>query len=160
VQPAWACDCSYFSPSDAYEHADIIFSGYVTKISPGRQSQSVTFQVADSWKGVTTNEVTLESVGISSSCGFTFIQNHQYLVYGQEQNGIITTGLCTRTKALDRGRAQEDFAYLTWVKVTHGLWDKFLDIIWIGLGGSIIFVFAIVYFHYRRRKKAVDTSNN
>ena len=69
-----------------------------------------TFEVSTVWKGQVTQTFTITTPGSSASCGITFEQGKQYVVYGRAFEGVVSAILCSRTRlAAD---ASEDLAAL------------------------------------------------
>jgi hypothetical protein len=134
--PAWACSCiAPPAPDQAFTDTGAVFIGQVTNISnisklPGVglvvstlaswtqttipytfYDNKVSFNVIDSWKGVTTTSVTISTAEGGASCGFTFVTGQQYVVYAYDtEDGILQTNICTRTSEL--ASAAPDLAFL------------------------------------------------
>ncbi len=79
--PAWLARAFPFLPI-AYSSADPV---------------AANFQVADSWKGVTTMTVVIRTAVSGASCGYTFEAGKQYVVYAYHFSGVLETNMCTRT---------------------------------------------------------------
>ena len=119
---AWACSCVPPDPPPiAFANMEAVFVGNVTQISdpswPGGLVSSadpvrVVLQVNDSWKGVTTATVLVETAVSGASCGYTFDVGKQYVVYAydHDNNGVWATNMCTRTN--DVANAAADLTYL------------------------------------------------
>lgn len=117
--PAHACSCvGRPSPEIALQRSAAVFAGEVLSIKEKRPNPfgdgyldfpiEVTFRVTEVWKGVGTDRLTVRTS--MSSCGFGFAEGMPYLVYANEtQNGLVT-GLCTRTA--DLALAADDLAAL------------------------------------------------
>lgn len=75
----------------------------------GARLVRVTFRVLGSVKGVD-EEAIIYTNESSAACGFTFEEGKRYLVYANEADGQLHTGLCTRTASLDL--ADEDLEAL------------------------------------------------
>ena len=99
-------------PEEAYEDADVVFSGEVINITEDESGyyHEVTFQIIDIWKGEDLEEITLSTEMYSDTCGYEFQANHEYLVYAYQYNWGIYTNICTRTNLLEY--ASEDLDYL------------------------------------------------
>ena len=104
-------------PGDAYEEADVVFSGEVTNmvISEGGYYYEVTFQIIDIWKGEYLEEITVLTELFSDTCGYPFQINNEYLVYAYSYNWEIYTNICTRTNLLEY--AIEDLDYLNGLNI-------------------------------------------
>jgi hypothetical protein len=82
-------------------------SGLVTSSA---DSTSATLEIATVWKGQVAKTLTLTTPGSSASCGITFEQGKEYVVYAQVSDGVLSTTLCSRTRPV--GDAAEDVAAL------------------------------------------------
>jgi hypothetical protein len=135
-QPAWACSCMMPpQPPQSFADAAAVFSGRVTGISNPVQlplvpqilntwaswtgspapynfyDRQVTFAVSDSWKGVESTTVTVETGQGGADCGYVFSTGQQYVVYAHSfQGAALQTNICTRTAALSNAAA--DLTYL------------------------------------------------
>jgi hypothetical protein len=118
VQPdcAYACSCLPSPPPDqALADATAVFSGRVTEKeillnNAGTSFDRVTFAVTRSWKEAAQPTLVVTTSGDSASCGFFFEQGQEYIVYANEQEGQLSTGLCSRTALL--ADASDDIAAL------------------------------------------------
>jgi hypothetical protein len=125
--PAWACSCvPPEPPAVVLARADAVFLGKVTQIDDPQWLARIVpwlpvtyssadpvyahFDVSDSWKGVSTTTVQVETAASSASCGFAFEVGKQYIVYAYDSAGKLMTGLCTRTT--EAALAAADLAYL------------------------------------------------
>jgi hypothetical protein len=112
-QSGRACSCTSPSPPlVALERADAVFTGIVLSIEPTTDSHMlvVSFLITGAWKGVSF-VTTVFTSGSSASCGFTFQESKEYIVYTHRYVlaccGLKTmTDMCTRTKLISQ--AQED----------------------------------------------------
>lgn len=117
VPRASACSCIMPEPPlAAKDNSAAVFSGRVTGIKPPVNMTSsldesrITFDVLMSWKGIDRNPVQIFSSTSSASCGYEFEEGKEYLVYAYDNEGRLSTGLCTRTALL--ADAAEDLAAL------------------------------------------------
>lgn len=109
-----ACDC-ILTPSaeKAYATATEVFSGTVLSIEKTGATDSmwmsvkITFSVTKVWKGAETRIIFTD---MGSNCGYSFKTESAYLVYATDQEGVLQTNICTRTKLLQH--AEEDLKYL------------------------------------------------
>ncbi|HKZ71005.1 MAG TPA: hypothetical protein VJ020_13050 [Anaerolineales bacterium] len=118
--PAWACSCVLPDPPPiAFANTDAVFVGRVTQINdpswPGIMASGadpvrVVFQVNDSWKGVATTTVMVETAVSGASCGYVFDTGKRYVVYAYNDSGVWNTNMCTRTNYVTNAAA--DLAYL------------------------------------------------
>jgi hypothetical protein len=126
-KPASACSCVPPDPPPvAFTNAHAVFVGDVTAINdptwlartfpflPIVYSSAdpvlVNFQVSDSWKGVTTTTVAIQTAVSGASCGYTFEAGKQYVVYAYQSSGVLETNMCTRTNEV--AFAAADLNYL------------------------------------------------
>ncbi len=107
IPRARACSCIQPEPpAVAAEKSAAVFAGRVTDIDPPAVMTStldenkITFDVSRTWKGVDRSPVYIYSSGSSASCGYEFEVGKEYLVYAYENEGRLSTGLCTRTALL------------------------------------------------------------
>ena len=113
ISLSYPCSCTEPPPpEEAFEDADIVFSGLVTNIvlDDSGYYYEVTFQVIDVWKGEGLEEITLLTETYSDTCGYYFQINYEYLVYAYNYNWGIYTNICTRTNLLEY--ASEDLEFL------------------------------------------------
>jgi hypothetical protein len=115
---AYACSCRPpGTPAEELNQSDAVFLGRVVEVNAARgsitgsgDSTTVTFDVSKVWKGQITRTSILVTPGSSASCGFTFEQGKDYVVYGRMNEGSLTTNLCSRTRLAEE--ASEDIAAL------------------------------------------------
>ena len=109
-----ACKCAEpGSPSEELEKFAAVFAGRVVSIEhsfdPEAASYSpedrttVGFEVSAVWKGTVHEDMYITTPPTGGSCGFTFIDGEEYIVYA---DGGYTVGICSRTALL--GQAQAD----------------------------------------------------
>ena len=113
---SYACSC--IQPGTAVEEmekSDFVFSGKVLDIqdqNANAYSQSsadlleAQFKVSNTWKGVNETEVLVHTERESASCGFNFIIDEEYLVFGNENDGKIRVSLCSKTAVLSDAAAE------------------------------------------------------
>lgn len=118
ARSAYACTCEAgISLEEELESSDAVFSGEVTSIEEdelapggGPPLGRVTFDVNESWKGVTEGTVSVYGQGDGNFCGLDFDPDKSYLVYAYRTGDHLETGLCTATKPL--AEAREDLRLL------------------------------------------------
>jgi hypothetical protein len=105
---ALSCSCGPRPPvPEAFAEASTVFAGrcisgkFVTKHSKDFgdvEGCQFTFEVTRIWKGkAEKKEITVET-GIGwSDCGYDFKIGASYIVYCHEADGVLYTGICTRT---------------------------------------------------------------
>ena len=88
-----------------------VFSGKVIEIKRHDRTAElferveVIFEVDKSWKGVDKRIVSVFTSSGSASCGYGFKKGRTYLVYaGGSLQRRLTTGICSRTKRLNKAR--------------------------------------------------------
>jgi len=104
-------------PEEAYEDADLVFSGEVTNIVVDASGyyHEVTFQAMDVWKGEDLEEITVLTETYSDMCGYSFEINYEYVVYAYIYASGNYTNNCTRTNLLEY--ASEDLEYLNQLSI-------------------------------------------
>jgi hypothetical protein len=115
--PAAACSCNTTtSACQATVDGSVVFVGTVLSIDAvmgrdHRLQRRVQFEVVESFNGVTTPSVDIENDALDD-CGYAFVVNQRYLVFANRDGkvGPLTTGICTRTRALED--AKQDLEYL------------------------------------------------
>ena len=118
----YACKCAEpGTPSEELEKFSAVFAGRVvsiqhsydpnaTSVSPEDRT-TVGFEVSTVWKGLVHEEMYITTPPTGGSCGFTFIEGEEYIVYGYDSahaDGGYTVGICSRTALLDRAQADID----------------------------------------------------
>lgn len=112
----YACSCIMpGTPQEEVTRSDAVFSGKVTQQTPaagldGSEAIKVSFEVGQVWKGQIPQELLLETSGSSASCGYTFENGKEYLVYAYSNEGQLSVNLCSRTALV--ADAQEDLTAL------------------------------------------------
>ncbi len=118
---AQACSCLPTTPKQSLEGSSAVFSGRVIDVveqtSDRAESSNsldsgfkVTFEVSKVWKGKNERRVAVMTSDSSASCGYSFEEGKEYLVYASNQEAKLQTGLCSGTKLLSE--AQPDLAVL------------------------------------------------
>jgi hypothetical protein len=114
-----ACSCAESPPVETeLQRSSAVFSGNVIKISDSKNGfivssadpLYVTVEVNKVWKGQIEERVVVQTARDGASCGFGFELGREYIVYAQENNGTLSTGLCDRTNLLSM--ASEDLTKL------------------------------------------------
>lgn len=116
-RPAEACTClGGAAPCQAFFDVPAVFVGKVQSISEhtgasGFSGRRVHLDVAEAFRGVTSQEVDIDTGNGGGDCGYPFKVGESYLVYAYlEKDGqTLSTGICTRTKPLRD--AQNDLAF-------------------------------------------------
>lgn len=109
---ARACSCAGpLALDEEFRTSDAIFAGEVVSVDEDMLSAdggpplgSVSFDVSESWKGVSEQSAFVYGQGNGASCGIDFAKGEDYLVYayrtGAEGSGPLETNLCKATKPL------------------------------------------------------------
>ena len=117
---AYACSCAQpGSPSEELRVSSAVFAGRVVSVQhtydPDGMSVSrgdhstIGFEVSAVWKGTVYEDMYITTPPTGGSCGFTFVEGEEYIVYGYDSpyvDGGYAVGLCTRTALLEQ--AHED----------------------------------------------------
>lgn len=98
---SFACSCAPPSQTtnDDFQKASAVFVGRVLSVQRKDNSDMVTVKLAVQkyWKGKISNEVKVTTAKDSAACGVNFEVGKDYLVYATDNNGKLSTGLCSRT---------------------------------------------------------------
>jgi hypothetical protein len=112
-----ACTCAPSGPPcQAYWQVDAVFVGRVESItsSPARMmnSRTVTFTVIEPLKGMTTKGAVVRTGRGGGDCGYGFKTGATYIVYAytDPQSGALATGICSRTRPIDKATADVEYA--------------------------------------------------
>ena len=117
-----ACKCAEpGTPSEEMEKSSAVFAGRVISVrhsyDPDAASVSpedratVGFDVNSVWKGAVHEEMYITTPPTGGSCGFTFTEGEEYIVYAYDSSyadGGYTVGICGRTALLQQAQADID----------------------------------------------------
>ena len=116
-EQSYACSCvTPGSPSEEMATSAAVFMGRVVSVrefEPNDGSWSsidpttVEFAVSTVWKGPSYETMFLTTARSGASCGFTFVEDEEYVVYSSNGSGV---SLCSRTRSLSE--AQHDLTEL------------------------------------------------
>ena len=120
AEQVYACSCAQpGSPTEELEKFSAVFAGRVLSVQhsydpDGRtvtrdDRSTIGFEVSTVWKGNVSEEMQITTPPTGGSCGFTFVEGEEYIVYAYDSpyvEGGYTTGICSRTALLEQ--AQED----------------------------------------------------
>lgn len=117
-RPAHACSCIVpGSPQEEMARASAVLAGRVLQIDTAAGAVlstadpiRVTMQVEKVWKGSADATQVLVTSRDSASCGYSFVEGEEYLVYASVQDGALQVSLCSRTAPL--ANAGEDLTAL------------------------------------------------
>jgi hypothetical protein len=105
---ALACSCAPTTPQQSLERSNAVFSGKVINVAKFSNSSEsgvrVTFDVSKVWKGTNKQKLVVTTSDSSASCGYSFQEGKEYLVYASSQENKLQTGLCSGTKSLSEAR--------------------------------------------------------
>ena len=115
TEQSHACSCvPPGPPSEALAESAVVFAGKVTSVREFEDPNATTFSSTDPttvefkvdtvWKGQSYETMSLTTARSDASCGFTFIEGEEYVVYSRDG---ATVSLCSRTRSV--AYAQEDF---------------------------------------------------
>lgn len=118
--PAYACDCAP-PPSVETElsQSDAVFSGKVISMkdkrsSAGYVSKEIIFEVYQTWKGVNESQIKITTGQGGGDCGYRFVPDEEYLVYGRHSEmygkSQLSTGICDKT--IELSAANDDLKIL------------------------------------------------
>ena len=124
----FGCSCATQSPGLAYNDARVVFIGRMLggthKLSPETQAGKpivieageVRFSVDEIFKGSETNGITVHiESNEGTSCGpYGLTRGERYIVYAyaSQDDKVLYTGVCTRTKTVASEYAKEDLDFL------------------------------------------------
>ena len=120
--PVYACKCAVpGSPSEELEKFSAVFAGRVVSVQHSYDPDAATvspedrttvgFEVSEVWKGTVHEDMYITTPPTGGSCGFTFVEGEEYIVYGHDSNyddGGYTVGICSRTALLELAQADLD----------------------------------------------------
>jgi Tissue inhibitor of metalloproteinase len=109
AKETFACSCAPPSQTtnDDFQKATTVFTGKVLSVQRKEGAPTVTVKLAVQryWKGKVSNEIKITTASNSAACGFNFEVGKDYLVYATDNNGKLSTGLCSRTAAIGATRS-------------------------------------------------------
>jgi len=107
---SYACSCAAPGPAqNELERSDAVFKGEVIGVVDAKENSalqssadSIAFiiKVDEIWKGINQTEVVVYTERDSASCGFNFMEGHEYLIYASKSEGDLRVSLCSRTTDL------------------------------------------------------------
>ena len=122
IVPAKGYACSCVAPGavqEELERSDAVFKGKVIGIVDAKENStmqssadSIAFiiKVDEIWKGINQAELVIYTERDSASCGFNFMEGHEYLIYASKSEDDLRVSLCSRTT--DLASAASDLAIL------------------------------------------------
>jgi hypothetical protein len=110
--PAGVCECARREPPcAAYWNASAVFVGRVEAISRSGGSRRVTFNVRESFRGVSSSTVDVLTGPAGQRCSLSLRSGQEYLVYAHRSEGTstLTTSVCAGTREVSD--AASDLSY-------------------------------------------------
>ena len=115
TEPSYACSCAEPGPpSEALADSAAVFSGRVVSVREfdrgagmlgSADPTTIEFDVKTVWKGSDHQTMYLTTARWGMSCGFTFVEGDEYVVYSRDGS---TVSLCSRTRPLSEAAADLD----------------------------------------------------
>ena len=101
VSGAEACTCMKRSVAEIVCDSQVVFEGEATKTTMIGADQRVmtTFRVTTNWKDADKPKIKVIHSALPSMCGVSFEDRSNYLVFAYRSENLLTTGLCSLTKA-------------------------------------------------------------
>ncbi len=114
TEVTFACQVIVDRP-EIYEESDAIFVGEVVEVEryvPMENGRHINFQVTHSWKGVTTEYVTVHNDN-DMCTAFPFIQDQVFLVYGKIDSFELSVPIASGSQLYEpAGYSERDLNYL------------------------------------------------
>jgi hypothetical protein len=103
-----ACSCAPIQSEEAFNRSDAVFTAKVIQLHHMNQGEIrssvdpvyVELHTDQVWKGYVYNHTYVKTVVSSASCGYPFLTGYSYLIFASENNGELSTNLCSGTDAL------------------------------------------------------------
>jgi hypothetical protein len=130
LNAGYGCSCIGFGPACTEvvsPGTSAVFLGKVVSLTPSKPVHmkarkdpeefdveinmvDVRLSVEETYKGVSTSEVVVNTASDEAACGFPFKKGERYVVYASENQGKLYTSICQRTLPLKF--AEKDLEYL------------------------------------------------
>ena len=118
VGRSYACSCvEPDPPAEALANSTVVFAGRVVAIRGFDIPESgivstadlgtIELKVSTVWKGPVQETMFVTTVRNGASCGFTFTEGEEYVIYSRGDATLPEVSLCSRTRPASQ--AQEDF---------------------------------------------------
>lgn len=147
VPSAMACECDRpMPPGQAYEDADLIFSGKVIRVTtnPNKGGLNVVFQLDSTWKKEMLPVTTILFPG-KRDCGLSFYEGKKYLVYTKKKHQSHKTNSCWPNLLLeDAGPELVRMGPSLALKVPGLFSGMSLMLLGLGLGGLLFVAFVVL----------------
>ncbi|MFC3491174.1 hypothetical protein [Glycomyces rhizosphaerae] len=112
---ACACSCAEQTEAEAFEAADAVFAGTLTRRDGGGfplgspdDPATLEFEVDDVYKGDIAEVQGLLTSGSEASCGWDPPVGEDYLVFAYLEGGKLNVGFCGGSRALDERSPEFD----------------------------------------------------
>ncbi|MDZ7611875.1 MAG: hypothetical protein U5L10_03870 [Candidatus Moranbacteria bacterium] len=159
-----ACSCVQpASPQESLEQSTAVFAGKVIDVDvpsglvvSSADPVKVTFEVSKIWKGPDYKTLVLTTARDEASCGYSFKENEEYIVYAYGEEDTLSTDICSRTKPL--ANAEEDLQDLGTGNSPTNPSSNYVQqtsnfILIASIAGIAIVLFFITIFLIRKYKK-------
>lgn len=159
-----ACSCIQPAPpQESLEQSTAVFAGRVIDIDAttgivvsSADPVKVIFEVSKIWKGPDYKTLILTTARDGASCGYSFKENEEYIVYAYGEEDKLSTGICSRTNLLTS--AQEDLQELGAGNLPTDSGSNYVPqtfnfVLIISIVGIAIVLIGIVVLLIRRYKK-------
>lgn len=107
-----ACTCvAPGPPSEEIEKFDAVFTGRVVSMQLSGDTTTVGFEVNTVWKGIVSEDVHVTTSSTGGSCGFTFEEGEEYIVYARHSTDAdvsYSVDICSRTALLSQAQVDLD----------------------------------------------------
>ena len=137
-------------PKESLEKSTTVFAGKVVDIDvpsgiviSSADPMKVTFDVSKVWKGPNYKTLVVTTARDGTSCGYSFKQGEEYIVYTYGEGDKLSTGICSRTKLL--ANAQEDLVGLGEGNLPTNSGSKIVS--------GLVVIIIIIVFVVRKYKK-------
>lgn len=162
---ASACTCVFPAPpKDSLEKSTAVFVGKVVDIDvPSKMifrssdPVKVTLEVSKIWKGPDYKTLVLTTARDGASCGYSFKQDEEYVVYAYGEEDKLSTDICRRTKLL--ASAQEDLQELGEGKLPTNSGSSYIpqtftltSIAFVGIVIVLIVIYAVIRISSKIRR--------
>ena len=159
-----ACSCiSPAPPKESLEKSTTVFAGKVVDIDvpsgiviSSADPMKVTFDVSKVWKGPNYKTLVVTTARDGASCGYSFKQGEEYIVYTYGEGDKLSTGICSRTNLL--ATAQEDLVGLGEGNLPTNSGSNYVPqspnfVQILSIVGGLVVIIIIIVFVFRKYKK-------
>ena len=114
-----ACSCAGGRTlQQEFGDADAVFLGTVKGIQQPIGSDffggqiTANFDVQKSWKGIDSRSINITTGVSEAGCGYSFVQGQDFLVFAYNNEGELSTGICSGTHEVSNAITDEDIIAL------------------------------------------------